>query len=281
MSTWLGRARYVCWTHGEELAETSSSRELTALFGVAQRHADLLIANSRHTAGLLEARGMDFGRIRIVYPGVDTNRFTPEVPGRDELRAQLAAPDELILLTIGRLQRRKGHDLVLRALSQLPEREAIRYVIVGDGEERERLTALADELRVGDRVRFMGKVPSGDLPRYYAAADIFAHPNRVDGQDFEGFGIVFLEAAASELPVIAGRSGGVPEAVASERTGLLVSGTDAVELQEAISALVRDPDRRRSLGRAGRVRARDEFSWERAAGRVAELHREVADKIAR
>jgi phosphatidylinositol alpha-1,6-mannosyltransferase len=144
---------------------------------------------------------------------------------------------------------------------------------VGTGEERPRLDALARELGVADRVVFAGEVPPGDLPAYYAACDVFLLPNRIDEGDIEGFGIVFLEAAASERPAIGGSSGGVPEAVADGLTGLLVSGTDADELAGCVRRLVSDKVLARRLGRAGRQRVLRSFTWDRAGRRIADVHR--------
>jgi phosphatidylinositol alpha-1,6-mannosyltransferase len=209
----------------------------------------------------------------VIRLGVEPDRFRPGLPGADALRQSLAPDGQTLLLTVGRLQRRKGHDLVLEALSRFGDAARnIRYVIAGDGEERQRLERMVLDFDLGSVVVFAGKVPSSTLPLYYAAADLFVHPNRVEGADFEGFGIVFLEAAAAGLPVIAGRSGGVPEAVLDQVTGLLVSGTDSDELHRAMSDLITNPARLQEMGEAGRARVLAEFTWQRAADRVAELH---------
>ncbi len=125
-------------------------------------------------------------------------------------------------------------------------------------------------------MHFLGEVPDGDLPRYYAACDMFLLPNRIDDGDVEGFGIVFLEAAATGRPAIGGRTGGVPEAVVDEETGLLVSGTDVGELAAAIQDLASSKDKRQAMGAAGRERVCRAFTWERAAAEVSAVHAEVA-----
>jgi len=114
-------------------------------------------------------------------------------------------------------------------------------------------------------------VPFDALPSYYAAADIFVHPNRVEGEDFEGFGMVFLEAAASGKPVIGGRSGGVPEAIEEGKTGLLVSGLDADELAAAIMQLISSPGMRVAFGAAARQRVITHFTWSRAVKQVEDI----------
>ncbi len=174
-----------------------------------------------------------------------------------------------MLLSVGRLELRKGHDTALDALSQLRRQgHRLRYAIVGDGPERPRLETQVRDLGLGDAVVFAGAVSGEDLPAWYAAADIFVLPTRSDGVGFEGFGIVFLEAAAAGLPVVAGRGGGVPEAVEDGVTGTLVSGLDASELASALDELCRSPERRRQLGRAGRERVVASFGWQQAAERL-------------
>jgi phosphatidylinositol alpha-1,6-mannosyltransferase len=276
----LTRRPYVCWAHGEEIACQAESRELGVLMRRVLRGADAIVANSRATARAVASLGVDDDRVTVVYPGVDASRFRPDVPDAAARRAELAPPDTFVLLTVGRLQRRKGHDLVLQAIARLVPGIALRYVIVGDGDERARLQQLSRELGVDAHVHFAGAVPAERLPSYYAAADCFVHPNRVDGSDVEGFGIVFLEAAASGLAVIGGSSGGAAEAVADGETGILVSGTDVDELCRALLALIRDPERRRAMGAVGRARAAGMFTWERAAEAVEAIHQRLSARRA-
>jgi phosphatidylinositol alpha-1,6-mannosyltransferase len=138
----------------------------------------------------------------------------------------------------------------------------LRYVIVGDGPHQAQLEAQAAELGVTDIVHFVGPASEADQPGWYAAADVFVMPNRNDGVDFEGFGIVFLEAAAAGLPVIGGQSGGVPEAVAEGVTGRLVDGENLEELTSAMRSYARSPDERKAAGSRGRLRVVQEFTWE-------------------
>jgi phosphatidylinositol alpha-1,6-mannosyltransferase len=267
-----GGAPYLCWTHGEELGFASLSRELTWLMRRVLASAEAVIANSRNSQQLLvSAWGLDAAKVHVVHPGVDNARFHPGVDG-GALRTRCAGPDDVILLSVGRLQRRKGHDTVLAALPHV--RRAVphvRYVIVGDGPERPALERLAREAGVADITRFVGSVSEEELPAWYRAADIFVLPNRAEGVDFEGFGMVFLEAAAAGLPVVGGRSGGVPETMLDGRTGRLVDGTSAAEVAAVLIELAGSSELRRSLGRAGRERAVAEFSWATAAGQVAAL----------
>lgn len=267
-----GGSRYLCWTHGEEFAVYETSREIDFLARCVERRASAILANSRNTASILMARGIPAGRIHVVYPGIDPGRFHPAIDG-SRVRRRFVREGELLLLTVGRLQRRKGHDLVIQALARARrELPPLRYVIAGEGAERERLGRLSAEAGVADLVVFAGEVPAEDLPETYAACDIFVHPNRVEGRDIEGFGIVFLEAQASGKPVIGGKSGGVPEAVADGETGILVEGDDPVELAAAILRLAKSEELRKRLGAAGRARVLAGFTREQAAARLESVH---------
>jgi phosphatidylinositol alpha-1,6-mannosyltransferase len=273
----LGGPSYLCWAHGEDITTAHQSRELTWLMTRVYRDAAANIANSQSTARMLVDLGMPSDRVHVIYPGVDVQRFQPHLDATD-LRAQFASDGRIILLSVGRLQRRKGHDLAIEAVSRLRETVPLRYLIVGDGAERRHLERLVAEHRLQDHVCFLGEVPAPDLPHYYAACDIFLLPNRIDEGDVEGFGIVFLEAAATGRPAIGGRSGGVPEAVLDGETGRLVSGTEAGELAATIQGLASSPETRHAMGTAGRERVCRSFTWERAAVGVSEVHAEIASR---
>lgn len=273
-----GGAPYACWAHGEDVSVALLSREYSLLMKRVFRGASAIFANSLNTARMLEPFGIGLDAVTVVYPGVDAERFRPDVPGAAQLRARLAG-DRPLLLTVGRLQRRKGHDLMIDAVAILRRKGTrLTYVIVGDGEERERLESRARDHGIADDVVFAGAVAADDLPMYYAAADLFCHPNRIDGADIEGFGIVFLEAAAAGLPVIGGDSGGVPEAIEAGVTGELVSGESADELASTLQSLLDDPDRRAAFGRAGRQRVLEQFTWARAARQVAAVHERLLSR---
>lgn len=272
-----GGPGFVCWAHGEDLATAMSSRELTWVTKWVVRAAAAAFANSQNTKTFLTRFGLAADRIHVVYPGVDCARFHPEIDGR-EIRARHGiATDDLVVLSVGRLQARKGHDVAIQAMARLAAaRPAMRYLIVGAGEERQRLEGLVRSLGVGERVLFGNEVPDHELPRYYAACDIFLLANRVEKGDFEGFGIVFLEAAATGKPVIGGASGGVAEAVQHGETGLLVAAEDPAVVAQAIETLAASAELRQRLGRAGRERAEHRFSWEAAAATVERVHRGLA-----
>jgi phosphatidyl-myo-inositol dimannoside synthase len=231
------------------------------------QRADRLISCSDFTADIAKGLGASASRIHVAYAGTDPARFAPRDAAA--LRARLGLGERRLLVSIARLVPRKGLDTVLRALPEvaaaIPD---VRYVVVGDGPDRERLSALAAELGVAERVNFVGAVPGSELPLWYALGDVFVMPSRSDPPDVEGFGIVFLEAAAAERPVVAARAGGVPNAVAHGISGLLVGPDDPAELGRALIELLSDPARRAEFGRRGRERVLAEFTWDHVTARV-------------
>jgi phosphatidylinositol alpha-1,6-mannosyltransferase len=193
--------------------------------------------------------------------GTDPRRFRPL--DATPLRTRLELGTRTVLLTIARLVPRKGIDSVLAALARV--RSAVPdvvYLIAGDGPDRARLEQLARSARVDDAVRFVGPIADDELPLWYSLADVFVMPSRSEPPDVEGFGIVFVEAAACERPVVAARAGGVPDAVADGVSGLLAEPGDDAGLARALIELLSDRARRADLGRRARERVLAELSWE-------------------
>jgi phosphatidyl-myo-inositol dimannoside synthase len=271
--------RYLFWVHGEDIAAAMSSRQYATTMRLVYGRASAVIANSQNTARMVRSLGWHRRDVHVVYPGVDAVRFHPAADD-GTLRCRLAPRGELLLLSVARLQKRKGHELVLRALVSLRSAiPAVKYVIVGAGGEREALERLVATLGLQGLVQFEGEVPDAALQGYFAACDIFVLPTRVEPHDFEGFGIVYLEAAAAGKPAIGGRNGGVPEAIVDGETGILVSGEDAEELAGALQRLGADGKLRSRLGCAARERVLRDFTWERAAAQVTEIHCRLARSV--
>jgi phosphatidylinositol alpha-1,6-mannosyltransferase len=260
------------YAHGEELTNWGRGRKF-ALMRFVFRRADAVLANSDFTrdtlAGLL---GVDPGRIAVVYPTVDEERFRPGLSG-DDLRAGIGvAAGQRLILSIGRLQRRKGFDSVIRALPLLHQQGIdAQYVVIGIGDDREYLQRLAAELGLSGRVHLLGHVAYDDLPRWYAACDLFAMPNRdIDG-DTEGFGLVFLEAASAGKPAVAGIAGGTGSAVVDGVTGLRVDGENLEAITRACARLLADPAEAARMGLSGRIRVLDNFTHQRRVDQLREL----------
>jgi phosphatidylinositol alpha-1,6-mannosyltransferase len=264
--------RLVVFVHGLEVTRWGSGAKHRAMLATF-RAADLCLGVSRFSADLLIEAGVPLERVRVLNNGVDTASFYPATSQEDlarvrQLRQRLGDDDRVVILTLARVIERKGQDMVIRVLADLAARRPeiarrARYVIAGRGPEAElaRLRRLADDLGVTDAVVFWGFVAPEEMRLFYNACDIYVMASRVvAGQDVEGFGITFLEAAACAKPVIGGRSGGVPDAIADEETGFLVDPEDPRELADRLERLIDDPVLRRQMGEAGLMRAQQRFS---------------------
>lgn len=225
----------LCFVHGEDIEIARTSRELAWIVRRVLRGATKLICNSQNTKSLLiEHWGVPAHKIEVINPGVDEERFRPAPPDPD-FRAKYGWTDKFVCLTVGRLQRRKGHDRMIEAITLLrPEIPNLRYVIVGQGDNRENLRRQVETSNLADHVQFLDEIDDRDLIRCYQQCDIFILPNRADGNDIEGFGMVLVEAQAVGKPVIAGNSGGTAETMDIGTTGLIVECTEAEKIAEAV-----------------------------------------------
>jgi phosphatidylinositol alpha-1,6-mannosyltransferase len=255
-SGWLTRVcrrmlglKTIIYVHGEEIStfipyDPDGSRRRGSLAAT-----DGIVAVSRFTRDtLIGAMGVPREKIELISNGVDLHRFTPR-PKRADLLARYGLTGRTVLLTVGRLYERKGMDKVIASLPAVhAQRPDIAYLVVGDGPYRATLEAMAAASGVHDRVVFAGAVADHELVDHYALADVFIMANREmpDG-DTEGFGLVFLEANACGIPVIAGMSGGSTDAVTNELNGLTVDGSDTAQIAATILRLFGDDALRRRL----------------------------------
>lgn len=216
--------------------------------------------------------------VSVLHPGADVERFRPDLPTAD-IRERLGLGDRPLIVCVSRLVRRKGQDVLIRAMRSIQRRvPEAELLIVGSGPYEATLRGLAEHAPTRS-VTFAGEVSERELPRYYAAGDVFAMPcrTRLAGLEVEGWGNVFLEAAACGRPVVVGDSGGAREALVHGETGLLVDGAEVDEVAEAVATLLEDPAYALRLGKAGRARVEREHTWSRVAERLAGwLRRAVA-----
>lgn len=272
----LLRIPYVVYVYGSETIRLGTSGLSRWLMRTILCESDWVIANSAYTAEEFRTFGVDEDRLRVIYPGVDPERFRPADPD-GPLIERYGLEGKRVLLTVARLDERKGHDTVIHALASLMEDiPDLVYLIAGKGREEARLRQLSIDMGVGERVLFAGYVPDEDLPDYYNLCDIFVMPNRVTTDtvlagDIEGFGITFVEAGACGKPVIAGRSGGAVEAVVDGETGLLVDSRSPEAVAEAIRCLLQDRTLADRLGEAGRRRIEAVYDWRLLAKQVEEI----------
>jgi phosphatidylinositol alpha-1,6-mannosyltransferase len=267
-----GVRRVVASTHGHEVgwAALPGARQVLRRIGASTDVVTYLT---------------DYGRVRLApafgpHPkmarltsGVDPAVFHPGAGG-GEVRRRHGLAGRPVVVCVSRLVPRKGQDMLVRALPRLRRRVAdTALLLVGGGPHRARLTRLARDAGVAEHVVVTGSVPWEELPAYYAAGDVFAMPcrTRLGGIEVEGLGIVFLEASATGLPVVAGRSGGSPDAVVDAKTGLLVDGRDLDDITDSIVSLLADPGRAASMGSAGREWVQRRWRWDVLADELRTL----------
>ena len=263
---------YGVLVHGHDLLRLERQLDRRAKRWAARRilaGAGGVVANSGWTAdcyrGLAQRLGVDTP-VAVIRPGVDPERFSPG-PARGP--RGIAGGDEPVCLTVARLERHKGIDTALAALAVLGRAgRRVRYLVAGDGPDRSRRERLAAEGGLQGQVTWLGAVSESELPRLYRSADLYLGLSRQDGEQVEGFGLALLEAQATGLPVIAGRSGGTGDAVEDGVTGHLVPPDDVAAVAGMLGHCLAQPYHAAELGRAGRLRVERQFGWNRVIGEL-------------
>ncbi|WP_327246853.1 glycosyltransferase family 4 protein [Streptomyces sp. NBC_01320] len=269
-----GARRLVATTHGHEAgwAQLPASRQLLRRIGESTDTITYLGEYTRsRIAGALTPEAA--GRMVQLPPGVDEKTFHPG-SGGDRIRARLGLSDRPVVVCVSRLVPRKGQDTLILAMPAILAREPDAVLlIVGGGPYAKELEKLAAETGVTDSVRFTGPVPWEELPAHFGAGDVFAMPCRTrrGGLDVEGLGIVYLEASATGLPVVAGDSGGAPDAVLDGETGWVVRGGSVEETADRIATLLGDPELCRRMGERGRAWVEEKWRWDLLAERLKTL----------
>ncbi len=270
-----GAERILASTHGHEVGWSMlpGSRQILRSIG---EHTDVVTYVSKYTRGRFASAFGPHAALEHLPPGVDPGEFRPDPAAREELRARYGLGERPTVLCLSRLVPRKGQDMLIVAMTEIRERvDGAVLVIAGGGPYEPRLRALAEALGVQDSVVFTGRVPSGELAAHHTIADVFAMPCRTRGAglDVEGLGIVFLEASATGVPVVAGDSGGAPETVREGETGTVVQGRSVSQISEVIVELLTDRDKAAEMGAAGRAWVEQNWHWDRQGARLRELLR--------
>jgi len=254
---------YVVYMHGEETCFACQSRQLKWMGQKILKGAAQIIANSENTFRLIEEFwGIPGRKVTILNPGVDCRVFQPATRDR-AVRERLGWGERPVVLTVGRLQRRKGQATMIKALPGLLETHPdLLYCVVGDGDERTALKQLADQLGLAAHVQFVHNCSDEMLVQCYQQCDLFVLPNREINGDIEGFGMVLLEAQACGKTVIAGRSGGTAETMIPGTTGQLADCSTEAQLIDMIGGLLNDRSRLNAMGTAARQWVSGKLDWQ-------------------
>ncbi|WP_333969751.1 glycosyltransferase family 4 protein [Alteromonas mediterranea] len=239
----LAGARYNCYIHGEDVETAATSREHSLLVKNVCKNASMLICNSENTANIVRKLGFDSGsKCEILHPGVDTSRFEVAAPDTS-FRQKMGWSGKRVLLTVGRLQRRKGQDFLIKTMpALLNEFPDLFYAVVGRGECYDELISLVDQHKLHDNVCVYPDMDDEALIKCYQQCDIFILPNRTIDNDIEGFGMVLVEAQVCGKPVIAGDSGGTRETMDIGKTGHIIDCSSTENLLNGLSPILRKPE---------------------------------------
>lgn len=257
----LSGVDYRCFVHGEDVETAATSREHSLLVKNVCKNAKTLICNSENSASLVQNLGFeDREKCVVLHPGVDVSRFVP-APQDDAFRQNMGWQGKHVLLTVGRLQRRKGQDYLVSIMPQLlnsfPD---LFYAIVGRGECQQELANMVSKHHLDKSVGIYTDMNDDELIQCYQQCDTFILPNRTIGSDIEGFGMVLVEAQVCGKPVIAGNSGGTRETMNTGSTGYIIDCSSPENMLNELTMLLGKPtivDNKNDIAQY----AEERFSW--------------------
>jgi len=263
---------YIVYTHGFDILLPQQFTRKKILIKKIIDGAKAVVANSHFTKDELVKLGADADKIIVVHPCPNINNDEVSEWKIGEINEDYGLKNKKIILTVGRLVARKGHDLIIKALpaviAKIPN---LIYLIIGTGPYQKELEKLVNQQGLRDYVKFLGYITDNELPAFYQVCDVFAMPSRQIGPDVEGFGIAYLEANLFSKPVIGGKSGGVGEAVINGKTGLLINPNRVEEATEALIKLLTDSAYAERLGLQGMERVIEEFDWASQTEKIKEV----------
>lgn len=261
------RIRTYCLVHGRELLTSVLGPLAPLLMQRVFARVTAAIPNSQAVLDILKAKAKPRCRIKVVHPGVDPGRYRPM--DASHLRARYGLGNAPIVLCITRMVARKNLEALISAMPAITrEIPDTRLLLGGGGPQKPALEALVRELSLEGTVKFLGRIPDEEIVPHFCLADIFAMPSLSHGRDIEGFGIVFLEAGACEVPVLGSTSGGIPDAVVEGVTGRLVDPKDVDAIAKVLVAMLKDPAGSKAMGIAARKHILSNRTWENTAEEI-------------
>jgi len=271
---------YIVYAHAEDITIVSGLRTEGRVLKYVLKKSSRIISSSSFVRDFITGLGIDGRKISVVLPAIDDAFLTDEAGDINRLKAALGISGRKIVLSVCRLIERKGIDRVILALPDvLKSVPDLLYLIIGDGPQRHKLESLVKEKSLEAYVRFLGEFKHNELHPYYRACDLFVMPNRkLDNNDVEGFGVVFIEAGAFAKPVIGGDTGGSGDSIKPGVTGLRVNSEEPRELSREMVGLLTDAAYAKRLGEAGRERVINGFRWPQRAKQVYDISQDVINQ---
>lgn len=271
---WFLQIPYVVLIHAGHLPLADVSRINRIAVYSLLRYANLLVSNSKYTNSLLIERGFSKKKIEILYPGVDTDYFSP-LKDNDEVKRVkklYCGLNTCLIVNVARSVPKKNHRKLIEAISELIKKgKRVKCVVAGDGPERERLESLIQSKKLNNKITLVGNLEREQVRNLLRIADIVVLPSTIVDGHHESFGIVAIEASSCGKPVIVGSLGGQAEAVVHEKTGFVVNADNIAEIERAVNRLIENKSLAKELGDAGRKHAAEEFSWERVAAKAEKM----------
>ncbi|MFA6410617.1 MAG: glycosyltransferase family 4 protein [Candidatus Buchananbacteria bacterium] len=264
---------YIFYAHGLDIMLPQKFMRKKTLLKKIIENAKAIVANSYFTKDELIKLGAAPEKVKVIYPCPDSFSHQTTEWKNEKIIQDYKLTDKKILLTVGRLVERKGHDQVILALPKIIKQVPnLVYLIAGAGPQKPVLQNLVDQNGLRDVVKFIGQASKEELTIFYQICDVFIMPSRqLENGDVEGFGIVYLEANSFGKPVIGGKSGGVPEAIIDGKTGLLVNPENTDQIAQAVIKLLTDQSYAHRLGLQGLERVSNEFDWLTQAQKLKSL----------
>jgi phosphatidylinositol alpha-1,6-mannosyltransferase len=256
------KIKYVCYVHGEDVETAATSREHNFMVQRVCNRAQYLVCNSNNSATILKRLGYAHdNKIRVMHPGVDAEQFYP-VEEDPKFKKSKGWMNKKVIITVGRLQQRKGQDMMIKAMPLiLEEHPNTMYAIIGRGECKSQLKELIVELNLDENVQLLDEISDSEMIKCYQQCDLFILPNRTIENDIEGFGMVLAEAQACAKPVIAGDSGGTKETMVINETGYVIDCTSKENIANKLNELLHDIPSLVNTGKLGREHILRKLDW--------------------
>ena len=264
------KIQYSIILHGTIFSSAIQQRRKRPILKKVLKKADKVICANSFTAKSVSTYINKKEKVHIVNPGIEIEDKTENKESRiQQIKTDIGLENKYILLSVGRLVKRKGFDNVIKSLPEAIKKVPnLIYVVIGSGEDEKRLRALVEEMDLDNKVLFLNNVNDDDKQAWYDLCDCFIMPSRVIEGDYEGFGIVYLEANLAGKPVIAGKSGGVQDVVKDGLNGLLVDSESVDEIKETIVKLAQDKNLRNRLGEKAKLFVSKNFDWKKQISHI-------------